>query len=81
MNLTMVPQDGIPVALTLCTGWLARKVAKFMIVATCRTSSFGTMMSHAVLLAPSGFSGAGTPLTESIITWLAAVDPANGANA
>ena len=81
MNLTMAPQDGIPVALTLCAGWLARKTARFMVVAPCRTSSSGTMMSHAVLLAPPGFSGSGTPLTESVITWLAAVDPANGATA
>ena len=81
MNLTMAPRDGIPVALTLCAGWLERKAAKLMVVATCSTSSSGDLMSHAVLLAPEGFSGSGTPLTESIIAWLAAVDPASGASA
>ncbi|MGD0682498.1 MAG: hypothetical protein ABR990_10635 [Terracidiphilus sp.] len=81
MNLTMIPQDGIPVALTLCAGWLERKIAKLMIIATCSTSSSGTMMSRALLLAPSGFSGSGTPLTESVINWLTAVEPASGASA
>jgi len=81
MNLTMIPQDGIPVALTLCAGWLERKIAKLMIIATCSTSSSGNMMSRALLLAPSGFSGSGTPLTESVINWLTAVEPASGASA
>ncbi len=81
LNLTMDPQDGIPVAMDLCTAWLARKAAPFMIVATCRTSSSGAMKSHAALLATSGFSGSGAPLTESVIAWLAAVDPAIGVDA
>jgi hypothetical protein len=76
MNLTMVPQDGIPMALTLCVGWLARKAAKLMVVATCSTNSSGIMMSRALLLAPHGFSESGTPLTDSVITWLASVEPA-----
>ncbi|MGO9317556.1 MAG: hypothetical protein ACLPXT_01280 [Terracidiphilus sp.] len=79
MNLTMTPQDGIPVALTLCAGWLARKMARFMVLATCRVTNSGTMMSHALLLAPPGFSESGSPLTGSVIAWLAAVEPANGA--
>ena len=81
MNLTMPAQGGIPVALTLCAGWLARKAAKLIVVATCTTSSSGSMMSRAVLLAPPEFSRLGTPLTESVITWLAAVDPESGASA
>jgi len=81
MNLTMTPQEGIPVALTLCAGWLARKAARFMIVATCHTSSTGKLISHALLLAPEGFTGAGKPLTESEIIWLAAANLASGNNA
>jgi hypothetical protein len=81
MNLTMVPREGIPVALTLCAGWLERKIAKLMIVATCGAGSSGVLMSHALLLAPTGFLGSGTPLTESAITWLAAVEPDSGASA
>ena len=81
MNLTMALRDGIPVALTLCAGWLERKIAKLMIVAACGAGSSGTMMSRAVLLAPPGFSWSGSPLTESLISWLAAVDPVNGASA
>jgi len=80
MNLTMAPRDGIPVALTLCASWLSRNAAKLVVVATCGTGSSGTM-SHAVLLAPPGFTRPGTPLTESVIAWLAAVDPASEANA
>ena len=79
MNLTMTPQEGIPVALTLCAGWLSRKVARCMVVATCSTSS-SVMKSHAVLLASPGFSGPCTPLTESVISWLESVDPASGVN-
>jgi hypothetical protein len=81
MNLTMIPRDGVPVALTLCAGWLERKIAKLMVIATCSASSSGELMSRALLLAPSGFSESGTPLTESAITWLAAVEPASGASA
>ena len=81
MNLTMAPEDGISVALTLCAGWLERKIAKLMIVATCSASSSGDLMSRALLLAPPGFSELGTPLTESVITWLAAVEPDSGASA
>jgi len=80
MNLTMTPQEGIPIALTLCAGWLERKIAQLMVLATCRTCLLG-MKSHAVLLAPPDFSGPGTPLSESVITWLADVDPASEANA
>jgi hypothetical protein len=81
MNLTMTLQEGIPVALTLCAGWLERKAAKFMVVAACGAGSSGTMMSRALLLAPSEFSGPGKPLTEVVIPWLTAVDPASGVSA
>jgi hypothetical protein len=80
INLIMAPREGIPLAMTLCAGWLERNIAQLMVLATCRTGSYG-MMSHAVLLAPPGFSGSGTPLTESVITWLADVDPTSEANA
>jgi hypothetical protein len=81
MNLTMAPRDGIPVALTLCAGWLERKIAKLMVVATCSASSSGDLMSRALLLAPPGFSGPATPLTEAEITWLTAVEPDSAASA
>lgn len=81
MNLTMAPRDGVPIAFAMCTGWLARKAARFMVVATHSTHGSGAMMSRAVLLAPRGFTGSSKPLTESVIAWLAAVDPDNGTNA
>jgi hypothetical protein len=80
-NLTMDPRDGLPVALTLCAGWLKRKAARLMVVAACRAVSPAAMISRAVLLAPPGFLGAGAPLTESDLSWLSAVDPAIGASA
>jgi hypothetical protein len=81
LNLTMEPRDGVPVALGLCAGWLARRVAPFIVVAGCRADGSGAIMSRAVLLAPTGFSGAGEPLTELVIDWLAGVDPVGGASA
>jgi hypothetical protein len=79
MNLTMAPRDGVPIALAMSAGWLERKAALFMVVATHSTHGSGAMMSRAVLLAPRGFSGSGKPMTESVIAWLAAVDPGDGA--
>jgi hypothetical protein len=78
MNLTMTPRDGIPVALTLCAGWLERKTAKLIVVAACSAGTSGTMRSHALLLAPTGFPGPATPLTEELIAWLADIHPASG---
>jgi hypothetical protein len=79
LNLTMAPEDGIPVALMMCAAWLERRAARFMVVATCRASGAAGMMSHAVLLAPPGFSGPGKPLTQSVVSWLAMGDTADGA--
>ncbi len=81
MNLTMTPRDGVPIALAMCAGWLTRKAARFMVVATEFTHGSGAMMSRAVLLAPRGFTGSSKPMTESVVAWLAAVAPNNGANA
>jgi hypothetical protein len=81
MNLTMAPQDGLATALLLCTSWLERKSARFMVVATHSTGSSGAMMSRAVLLAPPEFAGAGAPLTESTISWLGSGGPADEAAA
>ena len=78
LNLTMDPRDGLPVALTMCAGWLAGKAARFMVVATCRAAGSSTIMSQALLLAPPGFAGSGKPLTESETVWLAGVAPAGG---
>lgn len=74
INLTMDPRDGLPVALTLCAGWLKRKAARLMVVATCRAGNPAAMISHAVLLAPAGLPSVGAPLTESVISWLSAIE-------
>jgi hypothetical protein len=79
MNLTMAPQEGIPVALTLCAGWLGRKTARLMLVATCRGNGSIPVLSRAVLLAPPGLLQSGTLLTESAISWLASRGPDEGA--
>jgi hypothetical protein len=83
MNLTMSPREGVPVALTLCAGWLGRKAARLMIVATCRGTGSNPELSRAVLLAPRGLPQPSTPLAESAISWLAfhgqaSSDPADG---
>jgi len=81
MNLTMAPRNGIPAALMLCEGWLARKAARLMIVATCQTGSSGATLSRAALIAPQGFTGSGKPLSESFTLWLAGGDLDGGAGA
>jgi hypothetical protein len=77
MNLTMAPLNGVPVALILCAGWLERKAARFMVVATHRTCNSGAMASRAVLVAPAGFPGSGKPMTQSDAAWLAFSAPAS----
>jgi hypothetical protein len=81
LNLTMEPRDGLPTALTLCEGWLKREVAPFIVVAACRAGGSGSIMSRAVLLAPPGFTGSNAPLTQSVLSWMAGVDSAEGASA
>ncbi|HEY1257329.1 MAG TPA: hypothetical protein VGF01_21370 [Terracidiphilus sp.] len=81
LNLTMNPHDGVPVSLTICEGWLKRKVAPFVVVAANRAEISGSIGSRAVLLASPEFSTAGAPLTESVAVWLAAVEPLGGASA
>lgn len=81
MNLTMDPRDGVPVAMTVCAGWLGRNAARLMVVAACRAVNSVAMISRALLLAAPGFLDSGAPLTESAISWLSAVDPAKGASA
>jgi hypothetical protein len=74
LNLTMDPRDGLAVALTMCAGWLERKAARLMVVATCRELGPEKLLSRAVLLAPSGFLESGEPLTESATSWLTLAD-------
>jgi hypothetical protein len=78
MNLTMAPQDGVPVALILCAGWLSQKAARLIVMATHRTYASGAMASRAVLIAPAGFTDPGKPFTESAAAWLSFIGPADG---
>jgi hypothetical protein len=72
LNLTMLPGNGVPVALTLCTGWLTRRVARYMALATFRGADLATGVSRAVLLAHAELSGAqGNHLIKSSVSdWL-----------
>lgn len=54
LNLTMNPDHGVPVAITLCSAWLARRVARYMVLATFRATDSTTEISRALLLAPPG---------------------------
>lgn len=51
LNLTMNPDNGVPVALTLCSAWLTRRVAGYMVLATFRATDSAAGFSRAVLLA------------------------------
>lgn len=81
MNLTMAPQDGMQAAIMLCEGWLARRAARLMVVATCQTGISGATLSRAALVAPQGFTASGKPLSESFTLWLAGGAPVGGASA
>lgn len=74
LNLTMRPEDGVPVALQLCESWLFRGAARYMVLATFSAAGQPTGISRAVLLAPPpSASSFGNPMTGSTATWLAQV--------
>jgi hypothetical protein len=52
LNLTMRPEDGVPVAIELCAGWLTRRTARWMLLATCKSDPVGTGLGRAILFAP-----------------------------
>ena len=71
LNFTMPPEEGVPVALQLCAGWLGRRVARYMVVATFRGADLAAGFSRAVLLAHPEVAGEfGNPLTQSVANWL-----------
>jgi hypothetical protein len=72
LNFTMLPDNGVPVALKLCTGWLNRRVARYMVLATFRAADLTTGFSRAVLLAyPELSTGPVNQLTRSSVSdWL-----------
>ena len=71
LNFTMLPDDGVPVALQLCSGWLSRRAARYVVLATFRAADLTTGFSRAVLLTrrESG-QGFGNLLTQSVADWL-----------
>jgi hypothetical protein len=81
LSLTMDPQDGLPTALTLCQAWLARKAARLMVVAACRTDAAGATLARALLLAPPGVLTTGKQLTAPELAWLTAEVLNSGASA
>ena len=72
LNFTMPPESGVPVALQLCGGWLTRRVARYMVLATYRAASLTTGFSRAVLLADAAASGGRENLqtSSSVSDWL-----------
>jgi hypothetical protein len=71
LNFTMLPDDGVPVALQLCAGWLSRRAAQYVVLATFRAADLTIGSSRAVLLArPEPAVGFGNSLTQSVADWL-----------
>src|SRR3984893_18790740 len=71
INLTMLPADGISVALRLCEGWLNRGVARWMVLATFSVNRLEGKCSRALLLGRQDLTGGvGKPLTQSVADWL-----------
>ena len=72
LNLTMCPTDGVSVALHLCAGWLRRRSARWMVLATFRGHSIETGCSRAILLAdPESFKQPANDLNCAVAEWLA----------
>lgn len=69
INLTMLPNDGVPVGLQLCANWLNRQAARWMVLATFTANGLQDRRSRALLLGHSA-RGAGTPLTQTVTNWL-----------
>lgn len=67
LNLTLPPQEGLPVALALSAAWLARKEARAMVLATFNGVT-AVSSGRALLLAAAESSG--RLLTDSLIDWL-----------
>jgi hypothetical protein len=71
LNLTMVPEQGVPVALQMCSSWLTQRNAQWMILATFTDNGPHTQLARAVLLGHADHSGkTGEPLTPSVAGWL-----------
>lgn len=65
LYLAMRPEDGVPVALNLCSGWLARGAARYMAVA-----AFSANGARALWLAVADLPGVTNPRTLSAAGWL-----------
>jgi hypothetical protein len=72
LNLTMDPNHGVPLALTLCSAWLSRRVARFMVLATFRRNDSAAGFSRAVLFARTELSEGPSNLPDlsSVSDWL-----------
>jgi len=75
LNLTMRPEDGVPVALQICASWLTRRSARWMVLATFRAESAGTGFSRAILLAQADqLRKPGNSSIQSAAEWLTQSD-------
>jgi hypothetical protein len=71
LNLTMSIDDGLPTALQMCSTWLMRRTARFMVLATFKSSGPNNSLGRAVLLADPDISeNAGKPITQEVTEWL-----------
>ncbi|MGO9445133.1 MAG: hypothetical protein ACLPXB_10200 [Thiobacillaceae bacterium] len=71
LNLTMLPADGVPVALTMSKAWLNRHLARQVILATLIEDDSKNRIARAMLLTLStGVSGPARPVTQSLFDWL-----------
>jgi hypothetical protein len=71
LNLTMGIDHGLPTALQMCSTWLARRTARFMVLATFKSYGPNNSLGRAVLLAdPDVSENAGKPITQEVTDWL-----------
>jgi hypothetical protein len=71
LNITMLPADGVGVAMQISSGWMKRPGARQMIVAALIQTPSKDRSARALLLSPaSDRSKAGRPLTAALVDWL-----------
>lgn len=74
LNLVNSPADGVQPALAICQGWLQRRMARFMLIATCTSTVGQCRCARAVLLAAQGAAATEDRMTPAVARWLMQVE-------
>jgi hypothetical protein len=78
MNVTMSLQEGIPVGVLICSTWLARGIARKMVLATFRKTAASGRLGRAVLVSLGYPSERQSPFDRVSLAWLAGCTTEDG---